>query len=78
MHELNFDTDEQLQHPVIQKYKKLLQRVSDERVFTVTYEGNATFGLMECCDACFGYDLTKEDCLELAELFKELAEACGE
>lgn len=29
---------------------------------------------MECCDYCFGHDLTKEECKELSEVFRELAE----
>ena len=32
---------------------------------------------MECCDYCFGHDLTKEECKELSEVFRELAEELG-
>lgn len=32
---------------------------------------------MECCDECFYHDLTKEECVKLSELFKEIAENFG-
>lgn len=74
MHELDFDRDEQLQHYVIQKYRKLLERISDNRVFAVMTGENEKFFLIECCDKYFGYDLTKKECIELSELFRELAD----
>lgn len=73
MNWLNFDRDEELQHPIIQKHRKILEKTSNERVFTVMLNRDK-LALMECCDECFGMDLEAEDCLELADLFKELAE----
>ena len=34
--------------------------------------------IMECCDECFVMKLEKQDCLELAALFKDLAEELKE
>ena len=50
---------------VVKKHEQLLKQL----------EENIT--LMECCDYCFGHDLTKEECKELSEVFRELAEELG-
>lgn len=74
MHELDFDDDKQLRHPIIQKHKELLQKLSDERVFSVFTREDNGFQLIECCDLWFGYDLNVKDCKELSKLFNEIAE----
>lgn len=74
---LNFDEDKQLQHPIIKKHKKILEKTgSKERVFTVMLNEDE-LSIMECCDECFVMKLEKQDCLELAALFEDLAEELG-
>lgn len=59
---------------VVKKHEQLLKQLGEkDRVFSLEWnEENIT--LMECCDYCFGHDLTKEECKELSEVFRELAE----
>ena len=59
------------------KHSGLLKRLSDDRIMCVGYEQDGNFYLMECCDEYFYHKLTKEECIELSELFKEVAEAIG-
>lgn len=61
--------------PVLQSHKKLLKTLSDDRVMCVGYEesGNGYY-IMECCDEWYDHRLTKEECLELSEMFKEIAD----
>lgn len=62
-------------HPILQKYIDVLSRLDDERVMCVCYEKDKSeFSITECCDEWFTYYLTKEDCIELSELFREIAE----
>lgn len=58
----------------LQKHKDLLKTLSDDRVICIGYEHDGTFYIMECCDEYYYHDMTKEECLELSELFKEIAE----
>lgn len=60
-----------------ERIRKLLKQLGEkDRVFSLEWnEENIT--LMECCDYCFGHDLTKEECKELSEVFRELAEELG-
>ena len=62
---------------VLEKHIDLLRVLSDDRIMCVGYEQDGNFYLMECCDEYFYHDLTKEECIELSELFKEIAEAIG-
>lgn len=73
-HEMDFWVNKQLRHPIIQKHKELLEKMSDERIFCVLNNEPNEFVLLECCDGCFGYEVEREDCLELAEMFREIAE----
>lgn len=61
------------QNLIINKYKDILSRLSDERVMTVEYDSGYYF-IYEKCDDWFCHKLTKEDCLELSNLFKEISE----
>lgn len=56
------------------KHEKLLKTLSDDRVVCIGYEQDGTFYIQECCDEWYYHDLTKEECLELSELFREIAE----
>lgn len=66
-----------LECKTMKKHEQLLKQLGEkDRVFSLEWnEENIT--LMECCDYCFGHDLTKEECKELSEVFRELAEELG-
>lgn len=70
------DFNYEIEHPILQKHRYLLWKLAnDSRVMCVcSEEDNKGFYLRECCDEYFTHDLTKEECLELSELFKELAD----
>lgn len=76
MHEfgLGFHVDN---NKTLLKYEDLLRKLVDDRIMCVGYEQNGNFYLVECCDEYFIHDLTKEECLELSEMFKDIAEAFG-
>lgn len=59
---------------ILLKYRDLLETLSDDRVVMVCHDDNGGYYLEECCDEWYCHDLTKEECLELSELFKEIAE----
>jgi hypothetical protein len=59
----------------LQKYERLLRTLSNDRIMCVGYEQDGNFYLVECCDEWFYHDLTKEECLALSEMFKEISEA---
>lgn len=69
------DFNYEIDNPVLQKHKELLRRLAiDSRVVCVcSEEDNKGFYLREYCDEYFTHDLTKDECLELSELFKEIA-----
>lgn len=58
------------------KHSDLLKILSDDRTMCI-YEQNGDFYIMECCDEYFYHYLTKKECMELSELFREIAEAIG-
>jgi hypothetical protein len=62
---------------VLKKHEELLRTLSDDRIMCIGYEQDGNFYLIECCDEYFYHNLTKEECIELSELFKEIAEAIG-
>lgn len=76
MHEfgLGFHVDN---NKTLLKYESLLRKLVDDRIMCVGYEQDGSFYLVECCDEYFIHDLTKEECLELSEMFKDIAEAFG-
>lgn len=62
-------------HPILQKHIKVLERLDDDRVMCVCYDNEQNkFFAIECCDEWYYHKLTKEDCIELSELFREIAE----
>ncbi len=64
-------------HPVLQKHIELLQELNDDRVMCICYQENKEckeFYIEEQCDEYFKRTLTKAECIELSELFKEIAE----
>ena len=65
--EKNMDREE-----IIDKHKYLLDKMKEDRIFSICFENNAVY-LNEQCDDYFSHQLTKEECLELSRLFGELA-----
>lgn len=57
----------------LQKHKNLLKTLSDDRVMCVEHRIHGNFYIEESCDEWYYHDLTKEECLELSEMFKEIA-----
>lgn len=65
-------------HPVLEKHIELLQELNDDRVMCICYQENKEgkeFYIEEQCDEWFHHTLTKEECIELSELFKEIADS---
>ena len=62
-----------LKHPVLQNHIDLLSTLIDEKLFTIFHDDGG-FYIEECCDNYFHEKLTKERCIELSELFKEIAD----
>ena len=70
------DFNYEIDNPILQKHRELLRKLAiDSRVICVcSEENNNGFYLRECCDEYFTHNLTKVECLELSELFNELAD----
>lgn len=66
-------------HPVLIKHTKLLEKLNDEHVMCVCYHrDDKSFYLLECCDDWYNIEINKSDCLELSQMFKEIAESMGD
>lgn len=63
---------------ILNKHRSLLKTFSDDRIMCVGTTDDDGFFMVECCDEWFHHRLTKEECLELSELFKEIAEVIEE
>lgn len=68
------DFDLTTKHPILQKHINLLRRLNDDRVMCVCYSESDGFYIEEQCDEWFSHTLTREECIELSELFKEIYE----
>lgn len=64
---------DRLRHPVLLRHFKLIKRLAQERIFVLLHDRIDGFWIEECCDNWFSHELTKEECLELSELFQEIA-----
>ena len=63
-------------HPILEKHIDLLDRLNYDRVMCVCYqESNKEFYIEEQCDEWFSHTLTKDECIELSELFREIADS---
>lgn len=60
---------------ILLKHRKLLEAISDDRVMMVCHDDNEGYYIEECCDEWFCHNLTKEECVELSELFKEISDS---
>ena len=69
------ELQENINDTILKKYKNLIKKLSiDNRVLCICKDNeNGEYYLEECCDNYFRYTLTKEDCLQLAKLFNEIA-----
>ena len=67
--------EESIIDDTLQKHKDLLKVLPmDSRIMCVCKDNkNNEFYLEECCDNWFRHTLTKIECIELSELFKEIA-----
>ena len=65
---------EYIKHPALYKHKELLKELVGNRIFWVYHAGGPKFRIEECCDNYYSFTLTKKQCLELSEMFKEIAE----
>ena len=62
---------------ILQKHRSLLKTLSDDRAMCVGYKEEGIFYILECCDTYFVHDLTKEECIELSKMFKEISKEIG-
>ena len=63
-------------HPILEKHIDLLDKLNYDRVMCVCYkESNKEFYIEEQCDGWFAHTLTKDECIELSELFREIADS---
>ena len=62
-------------HPVLQAHRKLLNKFIADRIFCIFYSEEEGFTIDECCDDYFTHCLTKDECIELAQLFTEIAQS---
>lgn len=53
-------------------YTSILSQLRDEHIFAID-EDNGNVCITELCDGYYDHTLTKQDCLELAKLFADLA-----
>ena len=67
--------DGYVQHPVLAKHYDLIEDIAHDRIFGVFYDEENGFWIEECCDNYFTHTLTKKECVELSEMFKEISEA---
>lgn len=69
-----FENHEEYNHPILHKHQELLTKIIDDRVFSVGYSKENDFYITEQCDEYFSHVLTKSECMEISELFKEIAD----
>lgn len=60
-------------HPILHKHLELLRTFMGDGVMCVFHSESDGFWMEECCDNYYCHTLTKEECLELSEMFKEIA-----
>lgn len=80
MMDIEFDDEKKmggkLEHPVLNKHIELIRKLAvDSKIMCILKnDTNSGFSIMECCDDWHAHTLTKNECIELSELFKELSE----
>lgn len=59
---------------VLEKHKTILSKLESKRIFVLETHSCDVLHIREACDEWFDMELTKDDCLKLSELFKDLGE----
>lgn len=59
---------------VLEKHKEILFRLESAQIFTLEGYSDGSLCIREMCDEWFNTDLSKEECIKLSELFKDLGE----
>lgn len=59
---------------LLEKRYNIIQNLSGERIFDITYNDAGEVFIEEGCDNYFKHKLTPYECMELSTFFKELAE----
>lgn len=73
-YEYDNQEDKQITNHIIRRHKKILYKIANSGVMALLCNEPNDFLLLECCDGYYGYHLDKEDCLELSEMFREIAD----
>lgn len=58
---------------VLDKHIDILKVFNHDRIFSIDYSTEKGFRIEESCDDYFSHTLTKEECLKLSEMFKDIA-----
>lgn len=67
------DAREYVKHPILHEHRELLKRFMEDRVMCIFHSDKDGFWMEECCDNYYCHTLTKDECLELSELFGKIA-----
>lgn len=59
---------------VLKKHSHIIKKIKENRIFEVKVDYKNDLFLVEKCDGYFCMELTKNDCVCLANLFGELAD----
>lgn len=57
---------------VLSKHEDILEELKAERIFSINVTDTDVY-ITEECDEWFSYQLNKEDCVKLSEVFSDLA-----
>lgn len=69
--------DERLKN-VLTKHQDILGVFSENRIFNLYCSEGGRIYIEEACDYYYDYDLTKDDCNMLADMFRDIAYALGD
>ena len=62
------------EHRILKKHKEILERLLNKRVFSIEFFKDGSICIFEGCDGYFYHELSKKECMELSDLFRELGE----
>lgn len=71
------DYSEYVKNPILARHIELINTLSNDRVFCILHTNEDGFFIEECCDNYYSHILTREECVELSNMFKEIAEELG-
>lgn len=58
-----------------EKHNTILKKMGDNRVFRLQFQSDGPI-IEDGCDNWYGYMLDKKSCIELSDMFKDLADFC--